>query len=120
MARQIGLDGYYLLQQIWGINDEELREHNLWSVEVLRRVWIQQYTWLNQQLVWRTPDSTGLPPNSICIESPYDIEARNSSKRGEHPNFARRQERGKFIRELKSRIKPQRCGCCNNGGNDCS
>lgn len=23
----------------------------------------------------------GLPPNSICIESPYDIEARNSTKR---------------------------------------
>jgi transposase len=82
MARQIGLDGYYLLQQIWGVNDEELRVHHLWSVEVLRQVWIQQYTLLNQQLVWRTPDSTGLPPNSICIESPYDIEARNSSKRG--------------------------------------
>ena len=82
MARQIGLDGYYLLQQIWGVNDEELRVHHLWSVEVLRRVWIQQYTLSNQQLVWRTPDSTGLPPNSICIESPYDIEAINSSKSG--------------------------------------
>jgi transposase len=82
MARQIGLDGYYLLQQIWVVNDEELGLQHLWSVEVLRRVWIQQYTLSNQQLVWRTPDSTGLPPNSICIESPYDIEARNSSKRG--------------------------------------
>lgn len=39
---------------------------------------------------------------------------------GEHPNFARRQERGEFIRELASRIKPERCGCCNNGDNDCS
>jgi transposase len=30
---------------------------------------------------WEIPAQTGLPPNSICIESPYDIEARNSSKR---------------------------------------
>jgi hypothetical protein len=33
----------------------------------------------------------------------------------EHPNFARRQEKGEFIRELASRIKRQLCGCCNNG-----
>jgi len=82
MAQQIGLDGHNLLDQVWGIKDEGLGLRYLWSVEVLRRVWIQQYTFINQQLVWRSPDSIGLPPNSICIESPYDIEARNSSKRG--------------------------------------
>ncbi len=82
MAQQIGLDGHNLLDLVWGIKDEELELRHLWSVEVLRRVWIQQYTFINQQLVWRSPDSIGLPPNSICIESPYDIEARNSSKRG--------------------------------------
>jgi transposase len=38
----------------------------------------------------------------------------------EHPNFARRQEKGEFIRELASRIKSPLCGCCNNGDNDCS
>ncbi len=82
LAQQIGLDGHYLLAQVWQIKDEGLGLRHLWSVEVLRRVWLQQYTWLNEQLVWRNPDSSGLPPNSICIESPYDIEARNSSKRG--------------------------------------
>ncbi len=82
MAWQIGLDGHYLLDQVWRINDEDLGLRHLWSIEVLRRVWIQQYTFINQQLLWRNPDSSGLPPNSICIESPYDIEARNSSKRG--------------------------------------
>ncbi len=82
MARQIGLDGHYLLDLIWRINDEELELGHFWSLEVLRRVWIQQYAFINEQLVWRNPDSSGLPPNSICIESPYDIEARNSSKRG--------------------------------------
>ncbi len=81
MAQQIGLDGHYLLDQVWRSN-EELEVGQLWSVEVLRRVWVQQYTFINEQLVWRNPDSSGLPPNSICIESPYDLEARNSSKRG--------------------------------------
>ena len=81
LAWQIGLDGHYLLDQVWRIN-EELEVRHLWSVEVLRRVWVQQYTFINEQLVWRHPESSGLPPNSICIESPYDIEARNSSKRG--------------------------------------
>jgi hypothetical protein len=81
LARQIGLDGHYLLDQVWRLN-EELEVRHLWSLEVLRRVWVQQYTFINEQLVWRNPDSSGLPPNSICIESPYDIEARNSSKRG--------------------------------------
>lgn len=51
------------------------------SVETLRKVWRQQYTFDHSGLIWRDPDRTGLPPNSICIESPYDIEARNSSKR---------------------------------------
>ncbi len=82
LARQIGLDGNYLLDQVWRINDQDLEVRYLWGVEVLRLVWVQQYTVINEQLVWRNPDSSGLPPNSICIESPYDIEARNSSKRG--------------------------------------
>ncbi|NEP15228.1 MAG: IS1182 family transposase [Symploca sp. SIO2C1] len=82
MAHKIGLDGHHLLKEVWESNDEELELSNLLSVEVLRRVWIQQYTFIDGKLVWRTPKDTGLPPNSICIESPYDIEARNSSKRG--------------------------------------
>lgn len=83
LAKQIGLDGHKLLEQLWLVNEENLADlRHLWSVEVMRQVWLQQYTLINQQLVWRNPDSIGLPPNSICIESPYDIEARNSSKRG--------------------------------------
>ncbi|NET54711.1 MAG: IS1182 family transposase [Symploca sp. SIO2E6] len=82
MAAKIGLDGHYLLNEVWESNDERLELSNLWSVDVLRCVWIQQYTFIDDNLVWRTPKDTGLPPNAICIESPYDIEARNSSKRG--------------------------------------
>ncbi len=62
-----------------GINYCHLSQ--LESVETLRKIWIQQYTFNNSGLVWRNPDVVGLPPNSICIESPYDIDARNSSKR---------------------------------------
>jgi hypothetical protein len=39
-----------------------------------------QHTFINEQLVWRNPDPSGLPPNSICIESPYDIEAKIVAK----------------------------------------
>ncbi|MBU7587267.1 MAG: transposase, partial [Nostoc sp. TH1S01] len=81
LALKIGFDGHYLLHQIWFSNHDKVNLSQLESVEVLRRVWIQQYTFDNKGLVWRTPNQTGLLPNSICIESPYDIEARNSSKR---------------------------------------
>jgi transposase len=37
LARQIGLDGHYLLDQVWRLN-EELEVRHLWSLEVLRCV----------------------------------------------------------------------------------
>lgn len=81
LALKIGFDGHYILHQIWFGNHEKVGLYQLDSVEILRKVWIQQYTFDKNGLVWRNPNQTGLPPNSICIESPYDIEARNSSKR---------------------------------------
>ncbi len=81
MALLIGRDGHHLLEQIWLKDKEDKQLTQLSSVKVLRLVWIQQYTFINNQLVWRNHEQTGLPPNSKCIESPYDIEARNSSKR---------------------------------------
>ncbi len=50
-------------------------------MEILRKVWVQQYAFINQKLIWRQKAATRLPPNSICIESPYDIDARNGTKR---------------------------------------
>jgi transposase len=81
LAIQIGFDGHYLLHKIWFSNHQKVGLCQLESVEILRKIWIQQFTFTEKGLEWRNPDQTGLPPNSICIESPYDIDARNSSKR---------------------------------------
>ncbi|MCP6762474.1 MAG: IS1182 family transposase [Fischerella sp. CENA71] len=81
LALKIGFDGHYLLHQIWFGNHEKVGLCQLESVEILRQVWMQQYTFDRSGLVWRNAEQTGLTPHSICIVSPYDIEARNSTKR---------------------------------------
>jgi transposase len=81
MALLIGRDGHYLMEQLWCGGKESSNLHQLASVEILRRVWIQQYVFINSRLVWRKREGAGFPPNSICLESPYDIEARNGTKR---------------------------------------
>ncbi|MCT7958236.1 IS1182 family transposase [Laspinema palackyanum] len=79
LALTIGADGHHLLAAIYeGGTAFDLCE--LPSVEILRQVWIQQYAFINSELKWRDPKDLKLPPNSIQIESPYDIEARNATK----------------------------------------
>lgn len=82
MALLIGRDGHHLLEKLWREDDiqaEKLRQ--IESVDTLRRVWIQQYVFIEGRLLWRKKEKTGLPPHSISIESPYDTEARNGKKR---------------------------------------
>jgi transposase len=49
------------------------------AVAVLRRVWVQQYVVRETTLHWRSAED--LPPNARLIVSPYDPDARMSSKR---------------------------------------
>jgi transposase len=53
------------------------------AVEVLRRIWIQQFYRSPQPgvtvLRWRTSDEA--PPSTLLMQSPYDMEARYGSKR---------------------------------------
>ena len=49
------------------------------TVEIMRQVWIQQYYYDNGIIKWRTREQ--LPPNKLLIQSPYDPEARNRTKR---------------------------------------
>ena len=49
------------------------------AVDILRQVWIQQYYVQDGELKWRAAED--LPPNKRSIESPYDIQARNRTKR---------------------------------------
>lgn len=50
MAIQIGIDGHHLLHQIWFGGNAQLSLQQLSSVEILRRIWIQQYAIINCQV----------------------------------------------------------------------
>ena len=57
LAIRIGLDGHQLLETIWQ-ETEKLWLRKIDSVEVLRQVWIQQYSVVEGQLVWRSAQAT--------------------------------------------------------------
>jgi transposase len=82
LAERIGQDGYHLLEQLFA-SDTPAQLRSLPAVDVLRRIWIQQYYCCTipgaETLRWRMSDET--PPSSLLIRSPYDSEARYSSKR---------------------------------------
>jgi len=78
LAETIGRDGYHLLSSLYEERAPRwLRE--VPAVEVLRQVWLQQYVVLDGALRWR--EAKDMPPNSQRVESPYDVEARNKTKR---------------------------------------
>jgi transposase len=85
LARQVGADGYQLL--VWAqAADTPLGLRELPALEALRRIWLQQYYRCTvpglETLRWRTSDEQ--PPSAVRIASPYDLEARYSSKRETH------------------------------------
>jgi transposase len=78
MADQIGEDGWHLLAALSAAEAPAwLRE--VPAVEILRRVWVQQFTVTDGQVSWRSDDN--IPPASLLISSPYDPEAHMSIKR---------------------------------------
>jgi transposase len=85
LARQIGADGYQLLEWVRAA-DPSLGLRELPALEALRKIWLQQYYRCTvpglEALRWRTGDEQ--PPAAVRIASPYDLEARYSSKRETH------------------------------------
>jgi transposase len=85
LAVTIGRDGLQLLAWCYGPEAPPwLREVE--AVDILRRVWIQQY-YVEEgreglQVRWRTQKE--LPPHEIAINSPYDVEAHYATKRETH------------------------------------
>jgi len=77
LATEIGADGYHLLSALYETAPTWLQE--VPAVETLRQVWVQQYYLHEGQVQWRTAKDS--PPSSQTIQSPYDIEARNRTKR---------------------------------------
>jgi transposase len=77
LAERIGEDGYQLLAAVYADHAPPwLRE--VPAVEVLRRVWVQQFVVEEERVYWRDEDN--LPPASMAIDSPYDEQARYSRK----------------------------------------
>lgn len=78
LALTIGADGDRLLGLLWApAAPAELRR--IEAVQVLRQVWVQQFTHHDGQVGWR--DGDNLPPASRRINSPDDVEARYGTKR---------------------------------------
>jgi transposase len=75
----IGADGHALLKAIYAPGAPAwLRE--IPAVEMLRRIWVQQFYLEDERLYWRT-DAQGLPPAARFISSPYDPDAHLARKR---------------------------------------
>jgi transposase len=85
LARQVGADGDQLLAWV-PTADPSLGLRELPALEVLRRIWLQQYYRCTapgrEVLRWRTGDEP--PPAAVRLASPYDLEARYSRKRETH------------------------------------
>lgn len=80
-ALVIGADGLCLLAALaQATAPDTLRD--LPAVHVVRAVWRQQFYFENARLCLRTEEN--MPPCSLRITSPYDLEARFSTKRETH------------------------------------
>lgn len=76
-ARRVGQDGVFLMEQVYFGNHQELSQ--LPAVETLRQVWIQNFYYENEQLHLRQQKDQ--PPSAQRLTSPYELEARCSTKR---------------------------------------
>ena len=78
LAVTVGQDGFDLLDAIYAPTAPiELRW--LKAVKILRQVWLQQYYAPSPEIQLRNKKDG--PPSAIRIRSPYETEARNSTKR---------------------------------------
>jgi transposase len=77
LAQTYGDDGLLLLNEIFAAASPVwLRE--VPAVEMLRRVWVQQYYWQENTIRWRTAEE--IPPASVMISSPYEPDAHYAKK----------------------------------------
>lgn len=77
LVETIGTDGYSLLDAIF-MTPELNWLHHIPAIEILRRVWVQQFEIVEDRVHFRANDNIAPPPKMIC--SPYDIEATYGRK----------------------------------------
>jgi transposase len=78
LAAAIGADGRTLLQAIDQATSQPWLAQ-IPAVQVLRQVWAEQYVERDGQVEWC--EVSEMPPPATVISSPYDTEARYSTKR---------------------------------------
>ena len=77
-AQMVGQDGSLVLSALFDPGAPTwLRE--VPAVDILRRVWVQNYQWTEGKLRWRS--SEDIPPAALYISSPSDLDAHYSKKR---------------------------------------
>ena len=77
-GESVGQDGMFLLHALFD------PQAPTWlgeipAVDVLRRVWVQNYQQSEGKLSWRSLDN--IAPAALYISSPYDLDAHYSKKR---------------------------------------
>lgn len=80
LASTMGEDGLALLEAIYApFTPEWLRQ--IAAIKTLRQIWVQQFyaPQPDGSVKWRTVKD--MPPSTIAIHSPHDVQAHYSSKR---------------------------------------
>ena len=80
LAEQIGRDGVALLKAVWA-EETPPEVRALPIIDVLRRIWVQQFYLEAETVHWRTKKQWGQPPANLMIASPEDLEASYCVKR---------------------------------------
>lgn len=79
-AEAIGRDGTHLLATIYA-DPAATWLHTIPAVDILRRVWLQNYVHTGEgQVRWRRAEVEGIPPSERFLSSPHDLDARYSRK----------------------------------------
>jgi transposase len=74
----IGTDGHLLLDAVYAPETPTWLAH-VPAVEILRRVWVQQFYRTDSKIRWRT-EPEGIPSSTLMIGSPYDPQAHYAKK----------------------------------------
>ncbi len=77
LALTIGNDGWRLLTALYQ-PDAPIWLREVPAIDILRRMWIQNYQWDGSQVCWRASDN--IPAAALFISSPYDLEAHYARK----------------------------------------
>lgn len=80
LATTIGRSGCYLLNAVLEeLAPAEVRALSM--IDIMRRIWIQQFYWCKGRVHWQTKKKWGQPPTGKMIASTEDLEAKYCVKR---------------------------------------